>query len=60
MGEDAELANRRAFNSEGLARLATILREHGFDPAPVASATSCSPRPAATRPRSTTVCSAKA
>ena len=34
MGEDAELANRRALNAEGLARLATILREHGFDPAP--------------------------
>ena len=34
MGDDAELANRRALNAEGLARLAAILREHGFDPAP--------------------------
>jgi histidinol-phosphate aminotransferase len=34
MDDDAELANRRALNSEGLARLGTILREHGFDPAP--------------------------
>jgi histidinol-phosphate aminotransferase len=34
IGEEAELARRRAVNEEGLARLDAILREHGFDPAP--------------------------
>jgi histidinol-phosphate aminotransferase len=34
IGEEAELARRRAVNEDGLARLDTILREHGFDPAP--------------------------
>jgi histidinol-phosphate aminotransferase len=29
-----EIARRRAVNAEGLARLAEILSEHGFDPAP--------------------------
>ena len=32
--EDAKVQNRRALNSEGLASVAKILREHGFDPAP--------------------------
>jgi histidinol-phosphate aminotransferase len=34
IGDEAEIARRRAVNAEGLARLQTILREHGFDPAP--------------------------
>jgi histidinol-phosphate aminotransferase len=34
IGEDADLADRRSLNAEGLARLEAILREHGFDPAP--------------------------
>ncbi|HEX7626987.1 MAG TPA: histidinol-phosphate transaminase, partial [Gaiellaceae bacterium] len=34
IGDDAELARRRAVNAEGLARLQSLLREHGFDPVP--------------------------
>ncbi len=34
IGDDAELASRRAVNREGMVRLDAILREHGFDPAP--------------------------
>src|SRR3954453_9232108 len=34
IGDDAELQRRRAVNSEGLARLEVLLREHGFDPFP--------------------------
>jgi histidinol-phosphate aminotransferase len=34
MGDDAELARRRAVNSQGLARLEELLREHGLDPVP--------------------------
>jgi histidinol-phosphate aminotransferase len=34
MGDDAEIARRRAVNAEGLERLDAILREHGLDPAP--------------------------
>ena len=34
IGEDDEIANRRALNREGLARLAATLREHGLEPAP--------------------------
>jgi histidinol-phosphate aminotransferase len=34
IGDEAELARRRAVNSEGLARLDACLREHGFDPVP--------------------------
>ena len=30
----AELVRRREVNADGIARLAEILREHGFDPAP--------------------------
>jgi histidinol-phosphate aminotransferase len=36
IGDDAEIARRRAVNTEGLARLDAILREHGLDPAPAA------------------------
>src|SRR3954452_15980879 len=32
--DDAELARRRAVNTEGLARLEAVLREHGLEPAP--------------------------
>ena len=34
MGDDAELARRRAVNKEGMARVEAILAAHGFDPAP--------------------------
>ena len=34
IGDDAELARRRAVNTEGLARLEALLREHGLDPVP--------------------------
>ncbi|MFL5929427.1 MAG: histidinol-phosphate transaminase [Gaiellaceae bacterium] len=34
MGDDAELARRRAVNSQGLVRLDALLREHGLDPVP--------------------------
>ncbi|HEU5362994.1 MAG TPA: histidinol-phosphate transaminase [Gaiellaceae bacterium] len=34
MHDDAEIARRRAVNSDGLERLDSILREHGLDPAP--------------------------
>jgi histidinol-phosphate aminotransferase len=34
MGDDAEIARRRAVNAEGLEHLDAILREHGLDPAP--------------------------
>jgi histidinol-phosphate aminotransferase len=34
IGEDAELARRRAVNAEGLARLESLLREHGLAPVP--------------------------
>jgi histidinol-phosphate aminotransferase len=32
--DEAELARRRAVNTEGLARLASLLREHGLEPVP--------------------------
>jgi histidinol-phosphate aminotransferase len=32
MDDPAEIANRRALNAEGLARLAATLRDHGFEP----------------------------
>ena len=34
LGDSAELARRRAVNSDGLGRLDTVLRDHGFDPVP--------------------------
>jgi histidinol-phosphate aminotransferase len=34
MGDEAEIARRRAVNADGLARLDAILRDHGLDPAP--------------------------
>jgi histidinol-phosphate aminotransferase len=34
IGEHAELSRRRAVNGEGLARLESILREHGLEPVP--------------------------
>ena len=34
IGDEDELARRRAVNAEGLARLDSLLREHGFDPVP--------------------------
>ena len=34
IGEDAELARRRDVNAEGLARLESLLREHGLAPVP--------------------------
>jgi histidinol-phosphate aminotransferase len=34
IGDDAELARRRAMNTEGLARLESLLREHALDPVP--------------------------
>ena len=34
IGDEAELARRRAVNAAGLARLEEVLREHGFDPVP--------------------------
>jgi histidinol-phosphate aminotransferase len=34
MGDEAELASRRAVNQESMTQLEAILREHGFDPAP--------------------------
>jgi histidinol-phosphate aminotransferase len=34
IGDDAEVARRRDVNTEGLARLESILREHGLDPVP--------------------------
>jgi histidinol-phosphate aminotransferase len=36
IGDDAEIARRRAVNAEGLARLEAALREHGLEPAPAA------------------------
>jgi histidinol-phosphate aminotransferase len=34
IGDEDELARRRALNTEGLARLESILREHGLEPVP--------------------------
>jgi histidinol-phosphate aminotransferase len=34
IGDDAEIARRRAVNDEGLRRLTEILREHGMEPVP--------------------------
>jgi histidinol-phosphate aminotransferase len=34
IGDDAEIARRRTVNTDGLARLETVLREHGMEPAP--------------------------
>ena len=34
LGDDAELARRRAVNAEGLVRLESALRDHGLDPVP--------------------------
>jgi histidinol-phosphate aminotransferase len=34
IGNEAELARRRAVNTEGLARLDSLLREHGLEPVP--------------------------
>src|SRR3954470_1493426 len=34
IGDDAELARRRAVNEDGLARLEALLREHGLQPLP--------------------------
>jgi histidinol-phosphate aminotransferase len=34
IGEEAEIARRRAVNADGLVRLDEILRGHGFDPVP--------------------------
>jgi histidinol-phosphate aminotransferase len=34
IGDEAELARRRAENARGLAQLESIVREHGFDPPP--------------------------
>jgi histidinol-phosphate aminotransferase len=34
IGDDAELARRRAVNAEGLARLVSLLRDHGLEPVP--------------------------
>jgi histidinol-phosphate aminotransferase len=34
LGDDAEIARRRAVNEQGLERLGAILREHGLEPAP--------------------------
>jgi histidinol-phosphate aminotransferase len=34
LDDSAEIARRRAVNSEGLARLESVLREHGFEPVP--------------------------
>jgi histidinol-phosphate aminotransferase len=34
LGEDAEIARRRAVNTQGLARLESLLREHGLEPVP--------------------------
>jgi histidinol-phosphate aminotransferase len=34
LGREEEIAERRASNHEGLARLAAAMREHGFDPVP--------------------------
>jgi histidinol-phosphate aminotransferase len=34
IGEGAELERRRAVNAEGLARLESLLRDHGFEPVP--------------------------
>ena len=34
IGDEAELARRRAVNSEGLATLESLLRDHGLDPVP--------------------------
>ena len=34
IGDEQELARRRAVNTEGLARLASLLREHGLEPVP--------------------------
>jgi histidinol-phosphate aminotransferase len=34
VADEAELARRRALNTEGLARLESLLREHGLNPVP--------------------------
>jgi histidinol-phosphate aminotransferase len=34
IGDDAEIARRRAVNADGLARLEQVLREHDFEPVP--------------------------
>src|SRR4051812_12384251 len=34
IGEDAEIERRRSVNAEGLARLESLLRDHGFEPVP--------------------------
>ncbi|HEY6962082.1 MAG TPA: histidinol-phosphate transaminase [Gaiellaceae bacterium] len=34
LGDDAEIARRRAVNADGLARLEAALRDHGMEPAP--------------------------
>jgi histidinol-phosphate aminotransferase len=34
LGDTAELERRRSVNDEGLARVAEIVRRHGFDPVP--------------------------
>jgi histidinol-phosphate aminotransferase len=34
IGDEAELARRRVVNTEGLARLASLLGEHGLEPVP--------------------------
>jgi histidinol-phosphate aminotransferase len=34
IGDDKEIARRRAVNAEGLARLESVLAEHGLDPVP--------------------------
>jgi histidinol-phosphate aminotransferase len=34
IGDDAEITRRRAVNTEGLARLDSLLREHGLEPVP--------------------------
>src|SRR5881398_3176061 len=36
IGDEAEIARRRAVNTEGRARLEALLREHGLDPVPSA------------------------
>jgi histidinol-phosphate aminotransferase len=34
IGDEAEIARRRVVNTEGLARLESLLREHGLEPVP--------------------------
>ncbi|MFL5955653.1 MAG: histidinol-phosphate transaminase [Gaiellaceae bacterium] len=34
IGEETEIARRRAVNADGIARLGSLLREHGFEPLP--------------------------